>query len=118
MGAPRSRGYAVRRILVLLAIVSTMMTGSTVPAAGATATDTTGRLSSAHFEGGECRRDCPLAVPGQYRFKGRTTPSREGHKVVFHYRRPGRDWHPFETAPDGELGAGDRFVVTDGRERP
>ena len=110
-------GDTVRRVLVLLAIASTVMS-ITVPASAATRTDTNGRLTSSNFDDGVCRRDCPMSVPGQYRFKGHTDPSREGHKVVFHYRRPGRQWHRFETAPDGALGGGDRFVVTGGRERP
>ena len=81
----------VKKSLVLWGAVAII----TIQGASAvTETETTGKV---------CGHECPqyrLEQFGGYSFQGKTSPSRNGHIVVFHFKRPwGTRWRPFKTGP-------------------
>lgn len=95
------------RCMLVIAVVASLMTAPMSSANAATDTNTSGRLTSYNYDG-PCWRNCELAVPGRYVFRGTTAPSRPGQKVVFHYRKgPGHPWQRFDTGDC--CGAKDRF---------
>ena len=92
----------MRRLLV--GLVATSICLAPLPAWGGTETTTRGRVN-----------DRTMEQFGGYTFKGKTRPSREGHVVVFHFKRRGtNNWRRFKVGPaDGR----NAFFVLD-HERP
>jgi hypothetical protein len=90
--------------LLFVGLVATSICLAPLPAWGGTETTTTGRVN-----------DRTMEQFGGYTFKGKTRPSREGHLVVFHFKRRGtNNWRRFKVGPaDGR----NAFFVLD-HERP